>query len=412
MAERHRAHLGAGVTALLAALVVLVACVGSASAAFIHKNGVSERFGTDGTEGSFISETGELVLNQGLQRLYAGASGGDETRMYGFELPAHSPTGGQFPLEVNGSGGLALDQTSGNLYLPVFFRGIYGWDADGTPLNPSVYPIAVETHEDQETAAVDSNGNLWIADKSRGQLQEFNATTGVLMRTLNVESATGNPFVFAFDLSNNDLYVTSESGGVWRFTAASGYHTVNTVLEPSVISASGITVDPNSHFVYVAGRTAYPAAIPKVIAVTPTGGKVEEVQNEFGNAASFGGIALDDQTGTLYVGDSSHSHVDVFPAQIVPTVAVAAPSGVTDASLVANGHVDPAGGGPVTECYVEWGPPSPMANHLSPAPSRLRFSGPRASSLKLRGLPRVRPTTIASPPSTLKGRASAPTAPR
>ena len=60
--------------------------------------------------------------------------------MYGFELPAHCPTGGQFPLEVNGSGGLALDQTSGNLYLPVFFRGIYGWDADGTPLNPSRLP--------------------------------------------------------------------------------------------------------------------------------------------------------------------------------------------------------------------------------------------------------------------------------
>ena len=112
-----------------------------------------------------------------------------------------------------------------------------------------------------------------------------------------------------------------------------------------MISVSGITVDPNSHLVYVAGRTAYPAAIPKVLAVTPTGGKVEEVQNEFGNAASFGGIALDDQTGTLYVGDSSHSQVEVFPAQIVPTVAAAAPSGVTDASLVANGHVDPAGGG-------------------------------------------------------------------
>ena len=186
MAERHRANLMAGAMALLAALFLLALSVGSASAAFIHKNGASGRFGTDGTESGYIYETvAFLAINQAAQRLYAGASGGDETKIYGFSLP-HTPYRRAFSDRSQRLWRACAGSDIRSPLLPIFFRGIYGWDVDGNPLNPGVYPIAVESHEDQDSAAVDSNGNLWIADSNRGQLQEFNATTGVLIKTLNV----------------------------------------------------------------------------------------------------------------------------------------------------------------------------------------------------------------------------------
>src|SRR5690349_5321162 len=134
MADGHpRRHRIAMAAALLGSLVALTAGVGSASAAFIHKAGVSERFGSDGTEATTV-EDGTLALDQSRHRLFAGATGGNNTQIYAFDVPAHTSVAGKFPVEVEASGSLSVDQSSGQFYLQSFFRGIFGWQTDGTPL--------------------------------------------------------------------------------------------------------------------------------------------------------------------------------------------------------------------------------------------------------------------------------------
>ncbi len=358
MAERHRATLTAAAAALLSSLFVLALFAGSASAAFIHKTGYSERFGSEGTTGSTLTEEGSLAIDQARQRLYAANSSSNETHVRAFELPAHTPASSPFPLEVNASGSLSVDQTSGNLFLQSFFVGIFGWNSSGTSLNPALYPIPPSIHEDQCYGAVDPNGNLWVSDTGRDQVEEINTTTGNVMQTLSVKGATNRPCLLAFDESNGDLFVGGEGGfgpgGLFRFTAASGYHAVNTVLPAGTFQVSGVAVDPNSHLVYAAGVKT-PSFAKSLIGVTATGGKVEEVQNPptGGSGNTYGGLQIDDQTGALYAGYTSQIYV--FPAQIIPTVTAAGPSDVAASSLVANGHVDPAGGAAATECYVEWG---------------------------------------------------------
>ena len=67
------------------------------------------------------------------------------------------------------------------------------------------------------------------------------------------------------------------------------------------------------------------------------------------------GVTIDQETGLLYVSQSSQ--VQVFRPVIVPDVSVNAASDETTTSATLSGHVDPAtgeGGGPITECRFEY----------------------------------------------------------
>ena len=78
---------------------------------------------------------------------------------------------------------------------------------------------------------------------------------------------------------------------------------------------------------------------------------------EFGSTlnASLRGIAVNDATDEVFVGDSSNSKVRVFgtPA-VVPDLTNSEATNVKRQEFDANGAVDLAGGPQATECKVEW----------------------------------------------------------
>jgi hypothetical protein len=392
MADARRAF---GALRALAALVVLgclTVGVGTASAAYVHQAGVSEQFGTDGTDATTI-RIKSFALDQSRQRLYVSGGLLGNADVYGFDVAGattHTPLGGGFPIPVEYTGSAAVDETSGletsgNIYVQFFFTGIYGFTSTGATL--SGYPLPPAQQQDECAAAVDPDGHLWVSDRKRGQLEEFDASDGVSLGTLNVSAETETPCQIAFDASNGDLYVAGQTAGLWRLTAASGYHAANVIIGEESLRVGALAVDPQSHFVYVAA-TSIADGSHSMAAFNPSGGLIEEFgdETEMGKAVNYVGAAINSETGVAYAGDSRNQKVYAFDPQVVPDVSTEAVSSVTQTSAVVHGHIDPAGGGEVTECEVEWGVKTTYSEPPLPCSPPTPYSGPEDVTAAISGL--------------------------
>jgi hypothetical protein len=393
MADARRASKARRALAALAVIGCLTVGAGSASAAYVHQGGVSEQFGTDGTSATQM-RIRSMIIDQARQRLYVSGGVVGEADVYGFGiggLTTHAPLGGGFPIPVEQAGSVAADEGSGNVYVQFFFTGVYGFTSTGATL--AGYPLPPSQHQDECAAAVDPEGHLWVSDRKRGQLEEFNASNGVSIGTLNVSAETENPCQIAFDQSNGDLFVAAEggfgTGGVWRLTAASGDRTANTVAPPTEVEAKSLAVDPVSHFVYVGANSLHAQAPHRIAVFTPTGGLLEEFgdESEVGQeTVTYSGVAINADTGAAYGGDSWNQKVYVFDPQVVPDVVTEAVSSVTQTSVVARGHVDPAGGGEVTGCEIEWGLKSDYSEPAVPCSPATPYSSPQDVTAPISGL--------------------------
>ena len=63
-------------------------------------------------------------------------------------------------------------------------------------------------------------------------------------------------------------------------------------------------------------------------------------------------MAIDQGSGDVYV--ATYGSIMFFKPAIVPDAALGAPSNSTATTITLSGHVDPAGGGNITNCYFEY----------------------------------------------------------
>ena len=161
----------------------------------------------------------------------------------------------------------------------------------------------------------------------------------------------GAPCQVALDRTSGDLYVQSYfNGSVWKI-AAPGYNPATAVkFDPSPGGPGGpfgIAIDGTTHRVFV----THPG--DKVVEYESNGTKV----GEFGGVGNLKTVAVNEATNEVYVADNSFGKVRVFgPPAIVPDVTTGAASNITRTTVDLSGTVDPAGGGNVTGCEVEYGP--------------------------------------------------------
>jgi sugar lactone lactonase YvrE len=328
----------ARIAVLLAAAAVLAAIFGSApaSAAFRHP-AITESFGSDGTEATSIPGATQLSFDQTTRRLYVLDTSTPAIAGFAVAGPTtHTPLAG-FPFAVPGPGGvpgLAADDAEGHIYLQSESSGLYGYDSSGQLLGPN-FPVT--GFADGCGDALDSEGNIWVAEYGAQAVTGFTPLGTPLGKKINV-AAAGQPCHIEFDRSNDDLYMVAYSGGVYRFDAAEGYAKAH-LVDPE--NASAVTFDQVSHTLYVA-HSGY------IAAYDAQGGLLEK----FGSTGShsYQGVAVDDQTGVVYASDQGE--IRVMPGSIVPDVTTGEPSANEEVS----GVVDPAGGGTVTSCEVEFGP--------------------------------------------------------
>jgi hypothetical protein len=329
------------------ALVLLLALLASASlipgSAFaVERRSLVESFGPDGTSGTTFERTTALAFDQGNARIY----GLDEETLsiHGFDAStpgAHTPLGGSFPLSVTGGffDDIAVDSSSHDLYFAsVGAKELSGFDESGASL--SGFPVGGFTFPCG--AAVDSSGDIWVADEH--QLRQY-SPAGALIDSIQIG---GFPCDLAFDSADN-LYVGFFFGATKKYTAASDYATSSLVDSETT---TAIAVDHATDDVYVA-HFGY-------VSVHDGEGTL---LYEFGAEAGgeYSGIAIDEATEEVYLANSVNRQIAVFGAPLVfPRVSPGAADAITPGSATLHGTVNPKGVA-LEDCHFELVPQSQYA---------------------------------------------------
>lgn len=372
------------ILAVAAATMASLISAASASATLTRSNIFS--FGKEGTESSTFSQPNGIAFYQASKRLYVTSTSPEG--IYGFDASTpgtFTPLAGFNPLSTAnpGAGRLAVDNTGGagqdgNVYMTsTNTEKLYGFDSSGIALagfngaegiDPAVSPGEPSGSPKYLCgAAVDPSGNVWIGNSSTTSLIEY-SSSGNYLKSINTSALGSNdrPCQMAFD-TNGDMYLQVLGNGVaevLKVTAPEYSLAASTKIDPHEAGPSyptAIAVDPANHHVIISHSGA-------VTEYDSSGNLLLEFGGTLTNS-SFTGIAVNATTNEVYVGD--YGKVRVFgPPVIVPTVMAEEPSNVERTAMDAEGHVDPAGGGDVTECMLEWAPAAQFGGFEPYSPSR------------------------------------------
>jgi hypothetical protein len=375
-------HLGSRLLATIVAMLSLCLLLGAGTASAVVIRSQVEAFGPDGTAASSFHSFSlrNLAFNQSTRGLYAT----DRTTpgIYGFDVsapPIHQPLAGFSPLStvaMNDQPGVAVDDTAlpsaGNVYLANdSLNGlVYGFDKTGAPLGGN-FPIDPTVNSGAPPgsrnvvcgAAVDSAGNLWVANLGTQSILEYSAT-GVYKGAVSAKGqAAGSfsPCAIAFD-SNDDMYASDggrQPGYTFRYTAASGYTEATLVTTGS---GSANAVDRSTHHFFatvISGVAAVNEYDPtgKLISTTsekdstgdmiiPTSAGIKD--------ARFRGVAIDSANNRVYVADELPGKIRVFgDALTYPDLTVGTASAIENTTATASGTIS-AQGVALTDCHFEY----------------------------------------------------------
>lgn len=187
--------------------------------------------------------------------------------------------------------------------------------------------------------AVDSDGNVWIADFLTSSILEYDAAGAPTGNSIST-AAQGNPCHIAFDSANN-LYVAIWNGAVHKYDSAGAHQGL--IDSDLTLSVAADPVTSNAFVVHPARISVY----------GPSGSPVESFGESTLTAAV--GVGVRGTSGRVYVADQGDQRVHLFDSVLVPTVTTGAASAVTLTTATFDGQVDPDGE-PVTECrffYVD-----------------------------------------------------------
>ena len=278
-------------------------------------------------------------------------------------------------------------------------------------------------------SGVDGNGNLFVVDPNGHVVDEF-GPTGVYIGQIEVPGA-GIPRAIAIDAGNDVFIADSAHGVIYKFDPVTKETKVFANESPGghLGSTWGVAVDndptsPAHGDVYavdfqnrvvdvfdVTGKylsqlTGTPSgAFSSVFRATvdPSSGDVYVtaggVVDEFDPEGAFltetsvpgGGstltVAVAASTGDLYVGDVAHGKMEVFgPAVRIPDLSGPETANLEPTSITVLDDVDPAGGGEVISCEVEYGTSSEVYGETAPCSPALPYATPTAVSATLTGL--------------------------
>ena len=219
-------------------------------------------------------------------------------------------------------------------------------------------------------------GDLWVYDQN-GNTFEFGPDASYLTDWNSGRGVT--PAGIGVDASGN-LYVATGAVGVTQFTSTG---TQVGDIDDSYAQITGLAVDPSGPDVYVDDGSQIHHYGPSC---DPAAGCTPDDLFGSGNlSGSAAGVAVNAATGNVYVADPGSSEVQVFAPAVLPTVTTGSTSNAQPVSATAAGNVDPAGGGNVTSCQVDYGTDTTYGQSATCAPAT-PYSSPTAVSADMTGL--------------------------
>jgi DNA-binding beta-propeller fold protein YncE len=207
-----------------------------------------------------------------------------------------------------------------------------------------------------EGAAVDSEGNLFLADDGRGTPTVTEVTSSG--RHVGNLSTSEDPTGLAVDSGTGYLYVDTGSS-----------------IEQFVFSGLGVVSEQGGATCTVLPEEVHGGGSPPVdCPATKAFGA--------GDIGAGAGVAVDSSTHDVYVADASTSRIDVFVPVIVPDAATAAAKEVKGHSATLAGTVNPDGEG-AAKCQFVWGTTKEFGNTAPCEPAEVEGNTPVAVTAKL-----------------------------
>lgn len=252
--------------------------------------------------------------------------------------------------------GVAVDPLNGNVYAYDLLNGVIDTLDPSSGAVVSSFPVTGGQHFVQ--IASDASGDVYYPNQADNTVQEF-SPGGTLLATFaggGTVGAFNAPQGVAVD-SSGDVYVAdSGNGRVVRIAGTAGQ--TDPTGAQSVLDTGGsqdVAVDPGSGDVFVAdlGGSGY-----HVVAYHADGtGFADFGQGTIGQGSFPVRVAFDDTTSHVYVTDDANSQVWIFGPPL-PTVTTGQATGVQSTSATTsatlNGTVNP-NGVQLTDCHFDYG---------------------------------------------------------
>ena len=196
--------------------------------------------------------------------------------------------------------------------------------------------------------AVTSVGDLYVADQSNNVVDLFESN-GTFISQLAAGDIAG-PNLIAVDSSGN-LYVAQNGSGLLEFSATGTCLNSCTPIDPA--ASLGVAINAAGHiFADEGGQVS--EYEPNASLIDSFGQPTQEPP--FVGLSSSFDLAVNDTTGDLYASNLGSGNVSVFgPLVTLPNVTTGPPTSPGQTSATMTGHVDLGGGGEVTACRFEYG---------------------------------------------------------
>jgi hypothetical protein len=383
-----RRLIALGLTGLAILGVGLALESASASAAFVH-----HVLPPEAGFGSFHRATG-IAIDQASGNVFVVDSGSEPNVVRVFGPEGLSPLGGapaelpglHAPFELNqeligiaidnacfqsGKSGAActsFDPSNGDIYVPnergdgevlekfrlnasdayeyvCQFTGYGGLASSACEAEPARSATTHFIHP--SAAAVDSNGDVFVADRGGEAIYEFNAAGEEVAGPIT--GSFGSPGYLAVDASG-DLFVIGTGYKVFELK-----HEAGGGFEPAVelvggASAYGIAVDPVHNLLYLDFGSS-------ISEYSVAGGNLA-LRSEFGSGSMgfSAGLGVNALSGDVYASDLS-GVVHIFsPALIAPDTRTTGVAGLHPGTATLQGEVNPDSASvPVTTCEFQYG---------------------------------------------------------
>ncbi|MGA2455744.1 MAG: SMP-30/gluconolactonase/LRE family protein [Solirubrobacteraceae bacterium] len=229
--------------------------------------------------------------------------------------------------------GIAINHTTGEIYVADAANN----RVDVFSASGELYFVFGEGFSDPHGIAIDSSGNIWVANTGADKVTEYEAPFGGLMASYGAagkglgqfEHPSGVAFaggnLYVTDLENQRIQELKTSTGEWVREFGNTGSETEKVSDPSAIA----TDEPNGDL-YVASY-----ATGRVQAFSQEGKYVEsfgKFGSEHEDLEDPAGIAINPTSGAMYVGDEGNNRVDVWaptgpseePIQAPPTLGTSA----------------------------------------------------------------------------------------